>query len=164
MFWAFLALAFLTIVIALVCGEVLSALERWSAEHPNSELSKDIEIEMDPARHRGEFDFGALGLAFAMVLLVLLFVPGPVPSNAQAISPNEIFDSMQASIDVDTVKTFFRAWRADYPLKFWAFFAGLPATVIWLFRRSPVWLGIAVIASLLALWLKMQAGISTLSF
>jgi hypothetical protein len=87
-----------------------------------------------------------------------------VTSNAQSISPNEIFNSMQASMDMDTVDTFVRVWRGEYPLKFWAFFAGLPATAIWLFRRSPVWLGIAVIASLLALWLKMQAGISTLSF
>jgi hypothetical protein len=164
MFWAFLSLAFLTIVIAWVCGKVFSALERWSDQHPNSELARDIEIEMASAKHRGEFDLGTLGLAFAMVLLVLLFVPGPVTSNAQSISPNGIFDSVQASMDVDTVKTFFRAWRAEYPLKFWAFFAGLPAIVIWLFRRSPVWLGIAVTASLLAFWLKVQVGISSLSF
>jgi len=161
MFWAFLALAFVTIVIAWVCGEALSALDRWSDEHPNSERARDIGIEMDPAKYRGEFDFGTLGLAFGMVLLVLLFVPGPVTSNAQPISPNEIFDSMQASMDVSTVNTFVRTWRAEYPLKFWAFFAGLPATVIWLFRRSPVWLGVALVVALFFFWLKMN---STLSF
>ena len=164
MFRIFLEAAFVTIVIAWVCGKVFSALERWSDQHPNSELARDIEIEMDPAKHRDEFDLGTLGLAFAMVLLVLLFVPGPVTSNAQSISPNGIFDSVQASMDVDTVKTFFRAWRAEYPLKFWAFFAGLPAIVIWLFRRSPVWLGVAVVVALLVFWLKMEAGISALSF
>ena len=164
MFWAFFALAFVAIVIAWVCGEALSALERWPNQRPKSGLARDIEIEMDPAKHRDEFDLGTLGLAFAMVLLVLLFVPSAVTGNGQSISPNEISDSMQASTDVGTVNTFVHAWRAEYPLKFWAFFAGLPATVIWLFRRSPVWLGIAVTVSLLALWLKMEAGISTLSF
>src|SRR5215831_14793971 len=161
MFWFFLALAFVTIVIAWVFGEALSALGRWSNEHPNSELARDIEIEMDRAKHRDEFDFGTLGLAFAMVLLVLLFVPSAVTSNGQSISPNEIPDSMQASIDEGTVNTFVHAWRAEYPLKFWAFFAGLPATVIWLFRRSPAWLGVAVVVAVFVLWLKMN---STLSF
>jgi hypothetical protein len=164
MFWAFLTLAFVTIVIAWVCGEALSALERWTGEHPKSEFARDIEIEMGSAKHRDEFDFGTPGLACAMVLLVLLFVPGPVTSNAQSISPNEIFDSMQASINVGTVNTFVHAWRAEFPLKFWAFFAGLPATVIWLFRRSPAWLGVAVVVALFVFWLKMIAGISTLSF
>ena len=159
MFWIFLALAFVTIVIAWVFGEALSALGRWSAEHPNS--ARDIEIEMDAAKHRAEFDFGTLGLAFAMILLVLLFVPSAVTSNAQSISPNEIPDSMQASVDVGTVDAFVRAWRAEYPLKFWAFFAGLPATMIWLFRRSPVWLGVALVVALFFFWLKMN---STLSF
>jgi len=162
MFWAFLTLAFVTIVIAWVCGEALSALERWSDKCPNSERAWDIEI--DPAKHRDEFDFGTLGLAFTMVLLVLLFVPGPVTSNAQSISLHEIVDSMQASMDVGTVNSFFRVWTAEYPLKFWAFLAGFPATVIWLFRRSPVWLGVAVVVALLVFWLKMEAGISTLSF
>ena len=155
MFWVFLALAFVTIVIAWVFGEALSALGRWSNEHPNSELARDVEIEMDAAKHRAEFDFGTLGLAFAMVLLVLLFVPGPVTSNAQSISPNEISDSTQASMDAVAVSTFVSAWRAVYPLKFWAFFAGLPVTVIWLLRRSPMWLGVAVVAALFVFWLKM---------
>jgi len=163
-FWVFLALAFVTIVIAWVCGEALSTLERWSDEHPNSGLAWDIEIERDPIKPRGEFDIGTLGLAFTMVLLVLLFVPGPVTSNAQSILPNEIFDSMKASMDVGIVNSFSRAWSADYPLKFWAFLAGFPATVIWLFRRSPVWLGVAVVVALFVFWLKMEAGISTLSF
>ena len=164
MFWVFLALAFVTIVIAWVFGEALSALGRWSNEHPNSELARDVEIEMDAAKHRAEFDFGTLGLAFAMVLLVLLFVPSAVTSNAQSISPNEISDSTQASMDVSTVDTFVRAWRAEYPLKFWAFCAGLPATVIWLFRRSAFWLGVALVMALFVFWLKMEAGIPTLSF
>jgi len=164
MFWLFLALAYLTIVIAWVYGKALSALGRLSEEHPNSELARDVEIEMAPARHRGELDFGMLGLALAMVLLVLFFVPTAVTSNGQSISLNEISDSMQASMDVGTVNTFVHAWRAEYPLKFWAFFVGLPATVIWLFRRSPVWLGVAVVAALFVFWLKMEAGISVLSF
>jgi hypothetical protein len=162
LFWAFLALAYATIVIAWVFGVALSTLERWSGEHQNSELASDIEI--DPTKHRDKFDFGSLGLAFAMVLLVLLFVPGPVTSNAQSISPNAIFNSMQASMAVGTVNSFFRAWSADYPLKFWAFLVGFPATVIWLFRRSPVWLGVAVVVALFVFWLKMAAGISALSF
>ena len=164
MFLAFLGLAFLTIVIAWICGEALSALERWSDEHPTSRLARDVEIEMYTAKRWDEFDFGTLGLACAIVLLVLLFVPGPAMSNAQSLSPNGIFDSVQESMDVGTVNTFVHAWRAEYPLKFWAFFTGLPATVIWLFRRSPVWLGVAVVVAVFVFWLKMQAGISTLSF
>jgi hypothetical protein len=163
MFWFFLALAFLTIVIAWVCGEALSALGRWSDERPNSRLARDIEIEMDPAKNRGEFDFGTLGLVFAMVLLFLL-VPSAVTSNGQSISLHEISDSMRASMEVGTVNVFVSAWRAEYPLKFWAFFVGLPVTVIWLFRRSPGLLGVAVVAVLLVFWLKMKAGISTLNF
>jgi hypothetical protein len=163
MFWFFLALAFVTIVIAWVCGEALSALGRWSDERPNSQFTRDIEIEMDPAKHRGEFDFGTLGLVFAMVLLFLL-VPSAVTSNGQSISLHEISDSMRASMEVGTVNVFVSAWKAEYPLKFWAFFAGLPVTVIWLFRRSPGLLGVAVVAVLLVFWLKMNAGISTLSF
>ena len=164
MFWLFLALAYVTIVIAWVYGGALSALGRWSDEHPNSELARDIEIEMAPPKHRHGFDFGTLGLACALVLLVLLYVPSAVTTNGQSISPNEISDSLQASMDVGTVNTFVHAWRAEYPLKFWAFFAGLPVTVIWLFRRSPVWLGVAVVAALFVFWLKLEAGISTLSF
>jgi len=164
LFWAFLALAYATLIIAWVQGEVLSWLGRLLDRHPNLGFERDIEIEMDPARHRDGFDFVTIGLAFAMVLLVLLFVPGPVTSSAHSISPNEMFDSMQASTDVGTVKTFVRVWRDVYPLKFWAFFVGLPGTVIWLFRRSPVWLGVAVVVALLVFWLKMEAGISALSF
>lgn len=163
MFWFFLALAFVTIAIAWVCGEALSALGRWSDERPNSRFARDIEIEMDPAENRGKFDFGTSGLVFAMILLFLL-VPSAVTSNGQSISLHEIPDSMRASMEVGTVNVFVSAWRAEYPLKFWAFFAGLPVTVIWLFRRSPGLLGVAVIAVLLVLWLKMNAGISTLSF
>ena len=110
MFWFFLALAFVTIVIAWVCGEALSALGRWSDERPNSQLARDIEIEMDPAKNRGEFDFGTLGLVFAMVLLFLL-VPSAVTSNGQSLSLHDISDSMRASM----VATFVSAWRAEYP-------------------------------------------------
>ena len=109
---------------------------------------------MDPARHRDvDFDFGTLGLVFALVLLFLL-VPSAVTANGQSIHLHEISDSMQASMDVGTVNLFVSAWRAEYPLRFWAFFAGLPVTVIWLFRRSPGLLGVAVIAALFVLWLK----------
>jgi len=163
MFWFFLALAFLTIVIAWVCGEALSALGRWSNERPNPQFARNIEMEMDPAKNRGEFDFGTLGLVFAMVLLFLL-VPSAVTSNGQSISLHEISDSMRASMEVGSVNVFVSAWRAEYPLKFWAFFAGLPVIVIWLFRRSPGLLGAAVVAVLLVFWLKMKAGISPLSF
>jgi hypothetical protein len=62
------------------------------------------------------------------------------------------------------VATFVSAWRAEDPLEFWGFFAGLLVTVIWLFYRSPVLLGVAVVAALFILWLKMNAGISSLSF
>ena len=163
MFWFFFALAFVTIVIAWVYGEALSALGRWSDKRPNSELARDIEIEMDPAKNRDEFDFGTLGLVSAMLLLFLL-VPSAVTSNGQSISLNEVSDSMRASMDVGTVNVFVSAWREAYPLKFWVFFAGLPVTVIWLFRRSPGLLGVAVVVVLLVFWLKMEAGVSTLSF
>ena len=154
MFWIFLALAYVTIVIAWVHGEALSALGRRLVEHPKSELVRDIEIEMDPAKHRDvDFDFGALGLVFALVLLFLL-VPSAVTSNGQSVSLHEISDSMQASMDVGTVNVFVSAWRAEYPLKFWAFFAGLPVTVIWLFRRSPGLLGVALVAALYVFWLR----------
>ena len=163
MFWFFFALAFVTIVIAWICGEALSALGRWSDERPNSQLARDIEIEVDTAKNRGEFDFGTLGLVFAMVLLFSL-VPSAVTSNGQSISLHEISDSMRASMEVGTANVFVSAWRAEYPLKFWAFFAGLPVTVIWLFRRSPGLLGVAVVAVLLVFWLKLKAGVSILGF
>ena len=153
MFWVFLALAYVAIVIAWVFGQALSGLEHRSNERPNLQLASDI--EMDPAKQPNQLDFGTLGLVFAMVLLILLFVPGPVTSNGQSVSPNEISDSMQPSMDAVTVSAFVGAWRAVYPLKFWAFFAGLPVTVIWLLRRSPMWLGVAVVAALFVFWLKI---------
>jgi hypothetical protein len=67
-------------------------------------------------------------------------------------------------MDVGIVATFVSAWRAENPLVFWGFFAGLLVAVIWLFYRSPVLLGMAVVAALFILWLKMNAGISGLSF
>lgn len=151
MLWFFLALAFVSIVIAWVFGEALSALGRWSDEHPKSQIARGIELEMAPAKHRDEFDVGTLGLLFAMVLLFLL-VPSAVTSNGQSISLHEISDSMQASMDVGIVNVFVSAWKTEYPLKFWAFFAGLPVTVIWLFRRSPGLFGVAVVAALYILF------------
>jgi hypothetical protein len=157
MFWFFFVLSFLTIVIAWVYGEALSSLGRWSA--PGSELAKD----MYPTRNRDEFDFGALVLVCALVLSFLL-VPSAVTTNGQSISLHEVSDSMRGSRDVGTVNVFVGAWRAEDPLKFWAFFAGLPVTLIWLFRRSPGLLGVAIVAVLLVFWLRMNPGISTLSF
>jgi hypothetical protein len=162
MFRVFLEFAFVIIVSAWVLAEVFSALARWSSEHSNTQLARDS--AMDPAKHSAELDFGTLGLVFAMVLLFLLLVPSAVTSNGQSISLHELSDSMRASRDVGTVTTFVSAWRAEDPLEFWGFFAGLLVTVIWLFRRSPVLLGVAVVSSLFTLWLKMNAGISILSF
>lgn len=145
MFWIFIALAYVTIVIAWVLGKALSAQARWSDEHPHS---------VAPAKYRDvEFDFGTLGLVFAMVLLFLL-VPSVVTAQGQTVYLHEITDSMQTSMDVDTLNFFASAWRAEYPLKFWAFFAGLPVTVIWLFRRSPGLFGVAVVATLFVFWLR----------
>jgi len=157
----FLESAFVIIVIAWALAEVLSALGRWLDKHSNSERARDIET--DSENHPNELDFGALGLLFAMVLLFLLLVPNAVTSNGQSISLHEVSDSMRASRDVVTAATFIGAWRAEDPLEFWGFFAGLLVTVIWLFRRSPALLGVAVVASLVTLWLKLNAGISTLS-
>jgi hypothetical protein len=162
MFRVFLEFAFVIIVIAWVLAEVLSALGRWLDEHPNSELARDI--DMEPAKHPDELDFGTLGLVLAMVLLFVLMVPSAVTNNGQSISLHEISDSMRASMDVGTVATFVSTWRAADPLEFWGFFAGLLVTVIWLFHRSPVLLGVAVVAALFILWLKMNAGTSSLSF
>jgi|SRR5579862_4969813 len=161
MFWVFLALAFVTIIIAWVLGEAVSALGRWSHEHPNSEFPRDVEIE--PTRYRNEIDFGTPSLVFAMFLLFCL-VPSAVTSNGQAISLQEISDSVQASMDVSSVNIFVGAWRAEYPLQFLIFFFGLPVTVIWLFRRSPAVLGVVVCAAMFVFWLKMKAGISILGF
>jgi len=157
-----LEFTFVIIVIAWAVTEVLSALGRWSDAHANSEFARDN--EMDPAKHPDEFEFGTLGLVFAMVLLFLLLMPTAVTSNGQSISLHQISDSMQTSKDVGAVATFVSAWRAEDPSEFWVFFAGLLVTVILLFRRSPALLGVAVVASLFTLWLKMNAGISTLSF
>jgi hypothetical protein len=161
MFWVFLALAFVTIFIAWVLGEGLSAIGRWSHEHPKSEFPRDFEI--DPVKHRNEIDFGTPGLVFAMFLLFCL-VPNAVTSNGQAISLHEISDSVQASMDVGSVNIFVSAWRAEYPLQFLIFFVGLPVTVVWLFRRSPIVLGMAVCAGLFVFWLKTIAGVSILGF
>jgi hypothetical protein len=154
----FLEFAFVIMVIAWVLTEVFSALSRWSDGHPNSELPGDT----DPAKHPQVFR--TLGLVFAMVLLFLLLMPSAVTSNGQSISLHEVSDSVRASKDVGAVATFVSAWRAEDPFKFWGFFAGLLLTVIWLFRRSPALLGVAVIASLFVLWLKMNERISALSF
>jgi hypothetical protein len=162
MFRVFLEFAFVIMVIAWVLADVLSALGRWSGEHPNSELARDIDTE--PAKHSAELDFGTLGLVLAMVLVLVLFVPSTVTSNGQTISLHKISDSMRASMDVGIVATFVSAWKAENPLEFWGFFAGLLVTVIWLFHRSPVLLGVAGVAALFLLWLKMNAGISSLSF
>lgn len=150
---------FLILVIAWVLAEVLS-LGRSSDERANSELPRDV--ESDAANGPPETDFGPL-LAFAIVLSILLLVPSAVTRNGQSISLDEISDSLWA-MDVGTVATFVSAWRAEYPLVFWGFFAGLPVTVIWLFRRSPALLGVAVVAALFIFWLKIKAGMSTLSF
>jgi len=162
MFRVFLESAFVIFVIAWVLAEVLPALGRWSDQHPNSEVARDIET--DPAKHPDELDFGTLGLVFAMILLFLLLVPSAVTSHGQSISLHEVSDSMQASKDVGTIAAFVSAWKAEGPLEFWGFFAGLLVTVICLFRRSPALLGVAVVGSLFTLWLKMNAVISTLSF
>jgi len=90
----------------------------------------------------------------------VLFVPSAVTSNGQSLSLHEISDSMRASM----VATFVSAWRAEDPLEFWGFFAGLLVTVICLFYRSPALLGVAVVAAMFILWLKMNVGISSLSF
>src|ERR1700747_207732 len=161
MFWVFLALAFVTIVIAWVLGEALSAVGRWSHKRPGAAFPREFEI--DPAKHRNEIDFGTPSLVFAMFLLFCL-VPSAVTSNGQSISLHEISDSVQASMDVGSVNIFVSAWRAEYPLQFSIFFVGLPVTVIWLFRRSPVVLGVAVCAALFVVWLQMKAGPSILGF
>jgi len=144
-----------TIVIAWVLAKVFSALGRWSVEHLKPELARDI--EMGPAKRPDGREFGTpLGLVFAMVLLFLLLMPNAVTSNGQSISLHDVSHSVRASKDVGALATFVGAWRAEDPLEFWGFFAGLLVTAISLFRRSPALLGVAVIASLFALWLKMN--------
>jgi hypothetical protein len=160
MFRVFLEVAFVTAVTAWVLAKVLSALGRWSDKHSNSEPA--LGINMDATNHRDERVFGAPDLVVAIVLLFLLLMPSTVTSNGQLLSLQEISYSMVASKDVGTLATFVGAWRAEEPLKFWGLSAGLLVTVISLFRRSPALLGVAVIASFFTLWLKMQAGISTL--
>ena len=154
MFRVFLEVAFVTAVTAWVLAKVLSALGSWSDKHSNSELA--LGIDMDATNHRDERVFGAPDLVVAIVLLFLLLMPSAVTSNGQTLSLHEISFSMRASKDVGTLGTFVGAWRAEEPLKFWGFSAGLLVTVISLFRRSPALLGVAVIASLFALWLKMN--------
>ena len=160
MFRVLLECAFLIIVICWVLAEALS-LWRSSDERANSVLERDV--EMDPPKDPHQLDIGTL-LVFAVLLLILLLVPIAVTSNGHSISLHEISGSTRASMDVGTTNDFVSAWRAEYPLKFWAFFAGLPVTVIWLFRRSPGLLGVAVVAALFVFWLKMNVAISTLSF
>jgi hypothetical protein len=152
MFRLLLEAAFVTIIIAWGLAKVLSALGRRSDEHAKSELA--WETEMDPANHPDEPIFGTLGLVFAMVLLFLLLMPNAVNSNGQSISLHDVSHSVRASRDMGTLATFVGAWKAQDPFEFWGFFAGLLVTAISLFRRSPALLGVAVIASLFALWLK----------
>ena len=161
MFLLFVALALVTILIAWVFEKALSALERWPGRHSNSELNWDY--EMEPLKHRTDVDFGTPVLAFAMFLLFCL-VPNAVTTSGKSITLHEISDSVQASMDVDSVNIFISAWRAEYPVHFLTFFVGLPVTVIWLFRRSPAVLGVAACGSLLMFWLKMKVGIAVLGF
>jgi hypothetical protein len=159
----FFEFAFLIIFIAWTLAEALSALGRWSDKRADSRLARDMEMgrpAKDP-RERGS-DFGTLPV-FAMVLLFLLLVPNAVTSNGQSISLHEVSASVRVS-DVSPVATFVNAWRAEFPLGFWGFFFGLPATVIWLFRRSPALLGVAVVVALFLFWLKMKGGSWTLGF
>jgi hypothetical protein len=141
-----------TIVIAWVSAKVLSTLGRWLDTPPV--LARYI--EMGRANRPDEPAFGTLGLVFAMVLFFVLLMPSTVTLNGRSISLHEVSDSMRASQDVATLATFVGAWRADDPLAFWGFFAGLLVTVIMLFRRSPALFGAAVTASLFVLWLKMN--------
>jgi hypothetical protein len=92
-----------------------------------------------------------------------LLMPTAVTRNGQSISLHEISDSMRASKDVGTVAIFVSAWKAKDPWEFWGFFVGLLVTVIWLLRRSPALLGVAVVTSSFILWLK-TTGILTLGF
>ena len=160
MFRVLLDCAFLAIVVAWILAEVLS-IGRSSDERAKSELASDDET--DPATSPHEFDFGPL-LAFAMILAILYLLPSAVISNGQSLSLHDISDSVRASMDVGTVAPFVGAWRAEYPLGFWGFFAGLPVAVIWLFRRSPALLGVAVVAALFIFWLKIRGGISIFTF
>jgi len=154
MFRVFLEVAFVTIVIAWVLAKALSALGRWFDKRRNSGLARDIEV--NAANHADERVFGAPDLVVAIVLLFLLLMPNAVTSNGQSVSLHEISYSMRAPNGAGTLAAFVGGWRAEEPLKFWGFLAGLLVTVISLFRRSPALLGVALIASLLALWLKMD--------
>jgi hypothetical protein len=136
----------LSIVSSWILAKALSALR--------SEVAWDIEIA--PANRPDEPVFGTLGLVFAMVFLCVLLMPSAVTSNGKSISLHDVSHSMRASKDVVTLATFVGAWSAEDPLEFWGFFAGLLVTAISLFRRSPALLGVAVIASLFALWLKIR--------
>jgi hypothetical protein len=91
-----------------------------------------------------------------MILLFVSLMPRAVTINGHSIPLHDVSDSIQAPHGVGTLATFVGGWRADDPLAFWVFFAGLLVTVISLFRRSPTLLGVAVIASVFALWLKMH--------
>jgi len=144
----FLEVAFVTIVVAWA----LAKIARWLDTPPV--LARYI--EMGRANRPDEPALGAPGLVFAMVLLFVWLMPTTVTINGRSISLHEVSDSMQASQDVGTLSTFVGAWRADDPLAFWGFFAGLFVTAMMLFRRSPALLGAAMVASLFALWLKMR--------
>src|SRR5262245_57573864 len=107
--------AFLILVTAWVLAEAL-ALGRSTDRRPNSQLATNA--EMGPAKDPRDLGFTTL-VAAAMILLILLLVPGAVTSNGQSISLNEISDSVRASMDVGPAATFVSAWRAEYPLGFW---------------------------------------------
>src|SRR5262245_46605989 len=161
MLHAFLECAFVIIVIVWVLAEISSALGHWSDKHSN--LKRSTDNETDTAKDPDGVDLGSLGLVFAMLLLFLLLMPTAVTSHGQSISLHEISDSMRASKDVGPVAIFVGAWKTEDPWQFWGFFVGLLVTVVWLLRRSPALLGVAVVTSSFVLWLK-TTGILALGF
>ena len=155
MFRVFLELALVIIIFGWVLAEAFSALGRWLDEHPNSKLARDA--QMDPPKRRfRDLDYGSLGLALAMSVVLALGVPSAVSSGGRSTSLNDITDSIRTSLDFDRVATFVQEWRAEQPLQFLAFLVALLIALLWLVTRSPLLWVLAVVAAGTILWLRMK--------
>jgi len=156
MFRVFLEFALVIIVVSWVVAEALAAVGRWLDEHPTSKLARDVQTDSPKHRIRG-LDFGRLGPALALGVMLAVSVPSAVSSGGRSVSLKDIPDSIGTSMDFDRLATFVQGWRAEQPLEFFAFLIALLMAMIWIVTQSPGLSSLALVAAAFILWLRIKA-------